>query len=78
MWSGLLQDTYNVDAHKLLAEARTALHPRSRGLIDGRDEMKIPEEDAKGRFGLYFGPLRMVVVDYINGAHDKLKLKISP
>ena len=35
------------------------------------------EEDAKGRFSLYFGPLHVVVVDYIDRTHEELALKIS-
>ena len=63
-------DRYGVDAHQLLADAGMAPRLLYCGLLDGRDDARDAGSHAKGRTrggGLYVGPTRMVVMDYIEG-----------
>jgi hypothetical protein len=42
------------------------------GSIDGQDDIRrAPEESAKRVFGLHLGPLRMVIMEYIDGMHGE-------
>jgi len=63
-------DRYGVDAHQLLADARMAPRLLYCGLLDGRDDVRNPGSRAMGSIkggGLYIGPTRMVVMEYIEG-----------
>jgi len=63
---------YGVGAHQLLAEAKMAPRLLFCGSIDGqRDIRKTPEKGTKDVFGLHLGPLRMVVMEYIDGTHGE-------
>jgi len=63
-------DRYGVDAHQLLANAGMAPRLLYCGLLDGRNDVRTAGSHAGGRTkggGLYVGPTRMVVMDYIEG-----------
>jgi len=63
---------YGVGAHQLLAEAKMAPRLLFYGSIDGqRDIRKTPEKGTKDVFGLHLGPLRMVIMEYIDGTHGE-------
>ena len=71
---------YGAHAHQLLAEAGMAPRLLFCGSIDGQDDVReTPEESTEGVFGLHLGPLRMVVMDYIDGKHgDALEVEDMP
>jgi hypothetical protein len=60
-------DRYGVEAHELLAKAGMAPRLLYCGLLDGDNDIRDGESRAQGRVrcGLYIGPLRMVVMDYV-------------
>ena len=63
-------DRYGVEAHQLLADAGMAPRLLYCGLLDGENDVRNTGSHAKGRItggGLYLGPMRMVVMDYIEG-----------
>jgi len=63
-------DRYGVDAHQLLADAGMAPRLLYCGLMDGRDDVRNAWSRAVGSIkggGLYIGPTRMVVMEYIEG-----------
>jgi hypothetical protein len=71
---------YGVHAHQVLAEAGMAPRLLFCGSIDGRGDIReTREESTKDVFGLHLGPLRMVVMDYIDGKHgDTLEVDDRP
>ncbi|KAH8091692.1 hypothetical protein BXZ70DRAFT_898736 [Cristinia sonorae] len=62
-------DRYGADAHRLLANAGYAPALHYFGSIDGRTPATTPDVM---KSGLYIGPVRMVVMEYVEGAtlHD--------
>ena len=61
---------YGAEAHQFLAEAGLAPRLHFCGSIDGRDDVRnSPREATKGPFGLYLGPLQMVVMDLVEGTN---------
>ena len=63
---------YGAEAHHHLAEANMAPRLRFCGSLDGRDDVRrTPVESSKDTFGLHLGPLQMVVMDYVDGAHSE-------
>ena len=60
-------DRYGVEAHELLAKEGMAPQLLYCGTLDGRNDVRNGGSHAQGRmsFGLYVGPLRMVVMDYV-------------
>ena len=61
---------YGARAHHELAEAGMAPRLRFCGSLDGRDDVRgAPTESTKEVFGYHLGPLRMVVMDYVDGTH---------
>jgi len=63
-------DRYGVDAHQLLADVGMAPRLLYCGLLDGRIDVRDAESPAQGRInggGLYVGPTRMIVMEYIEG-----------
>ena len=63
-------DRYGVEAHQLLADARMAPRLLYCGLLDGRNDVRSARTRAGGETkagGLYVGPTRMVVMEYIEG-----------
>ncbi|KAF5337703.1 hypothetical protein D9758_017346 [Tetrapyrgos nigripes] len=64
-------DRYGYEAHQLLADAKHAPELFYCGLLDGESDV-LDSEKAKGRFrggagGLYTGPMRMIVMEYLEG-----------
>jgi len=66
---------YGVDAHKHLAAAGKAPHLFFCGSIDGQQNLE--NLDTKHRFGLHLQPIRMVVMEYIEGIHGEA-LAVKP
>jgi hypothetical protein len=63
---------YGAGTHQLLAVAGLAPGLHFFGSIDGRyDARNTPEDSVKEVFGLHLGPLRMVVMEYIDGTHGE-------
>ena len=63
-------DRYGVGAHELLADAGMAPRLLYCGLLDGKNDTRNAGSCAEGRVndsGLYIGPTRMVVMEYIEG-----------
>ena len=63
-------DRYGVGAHELLAKEGMAPKLLYCGLLDGNDDVRNTKSRARGSTetgGLYVGPPRMVVMEYIDG-----------
>jgi len=63
-------DRYGVEAHQLLADASMAPRLLYCGQLDGKKDVRRAEgrdEDDTNPGGLYDGPMRMVVMEYIEG-----------
>ena len=63
-------DRYGLQAHELLADAGMAPKLLYFGLLDGEKDIRNTEsraEDISNDFGLYVGPIRMVVMEHIEG-----------
>jgi len=61
-------DRYGVEAHRLLADEKMAPRLLYCGLLDGKDDVRIDGSPAEGSTktgGLYVGPMRMIVMEYI-------------
>ncbi|KAF5329833.1 hypothetical protein D9758_018346 [Tetrapyrgos nigripes] len=64
-------DRYGYEAHQLIADKQRAPDLFYCGLLDGKSDV-LCFENAKGRFregagGLYVGPMRMIVMEYLEG-----------
>ena len=67
-------DRYGVEAHQLLADAVMALRLLYCGLLDGKNDARNVGSGARGdtkRDGLYVGPMRMVIMEYIEGTTEQ-------
>ena len=64
-------ERYGVEAHVLLASEEMAPRLLYCGLLDGETDVRDGDDRAQGSIktgGLYVGPIRMVVMDYIKGS----------
>lgn len=63
-------ERYGVEPHDILASEGMAPKLLYCGLLDGKTDVRNGESRARGSIGtggLYVGPIRMVVMDYIEG-----------
>ena len=74
---------YGVKAHETLAEKRMAPQLLYYGTIDGNNDLRASGDEGRFEHGLYIGPLRMVVMEHIEGdswpddAKDQVKEAID-
>ena len=58
-------DRYGVEAHEALAEEGMAPKLLYYGTLDGQNDLRASEDKGRFEHGLFIGPLRMVIMEYI-------------
>ena len=60
-------DRYGTEAHETLAEKGMAPQLLYYGALDGEEDLRNSTKEGAFEHGLYIGPLRMVIMEYIKG-----------